>query len=188
MYCYISVRLACIRHAASVHPEPGSNSPQKIYRLSTLKSFYGVRTTGHRFTSYHSSVVKVLIFPRRRILVAFSRAVKVFRQNYRWSSLALSHSLRTSAGEFLEPLFGLPQGLTSIFTDLPFGKTARSLRTYLYPLVLPLSRAFEDQFARFTCRSSQPTSWSLPSGKLFNFERFLPFGATGCVFHSETRL
>ncbi len=28
-YCYKSdlVRLACIRHAASVHPEPGSNSP-----------------------------------------------------------------------------------------------------------------------------------------------------------------
>ena len=24
------VRLACIRHAASVHPEPGSNSPQKL--------------------------------------------------------------------------------------------------------------------------------------------------------------
>ncbi len=26
-YPKISVRLACIRHAASVHPEPGSNSP-----------------------------------------------------------------------------------------------------------------------------------------------------------------
>ena len=27
------VRLACIRHAASVHPEPGSNSPSKMYGL-----------------------------------------------------------------------------------------------------------------------------------------------------------
>ena len=29
LYCYkcVLVRLACIRHAASVHPEPGSNSP-----------------------------------------------------------------------------------------------------------------------------------------------------------------
>ena len=27
------VRLACIRHAASVHPEPGSNSPSKIFGL-----------------------------------------------------------------------------------------------------------------------------------------------------------
>ena len=25
------VRLACLRHAASVYPEPGSNSPKKIY-------------------------------------------------------------------------------------------------------------------------------------------------------------
>ena len=25
------VRLACIRHAASVHPEPGSNSPLSLY-------------------------------------------------------------------------------------------------------------------------------------------------------------
>ena len=28
------VRLACIRHAASVHPEPGSNSPQYFYHPS----------------------------------------------------------------------------------------------------------------------------------------------------------
>ena len=26
-----SVRLACVKHAASVHPEPGSNSPNKTY-------------------------------------------------------------------------------------------------------------------------------------------------------------
>ena len=28
----LSVRLACVKHAASVHPEPGSNSPQKRFR------------------------------------------------------------------------------------------------------------------------------------------------------------
>ena len=28
-----SVRLACLRHAASVHPEPGSNSPKKFVSL-----------------------------------------------------------------------------------------------------------------------------------------------------------
>src|ERR1041385_1477547 len=32
IHCCITVRLACIRHAASVHPEPGSNSP---YIVST---------------------------------------------------------------------------------------------------------------------------------------------------------
>ena len=38
-YCYKKhlVRLACIRHAASVHPEPGSNSPQKIDTLASEK-------------------------------------------------------------------------------------------------------------------------------------------------------
>ena len=31
-----SVRLACIRHAASVHPEPGSNSPLSYFFQTTL--------------------------------------------------------------------------------------------------------------------------------------------------------
>ena len=31
------VRLACIRHAASVSPEPGSNSPKKVYFLTLRK-------------------------------------------------------------------------------------------------------------------------------------------------------
>ena len=30
------VRLACLRHAASVHPEPGSNSPKKIFKFLIL--------------------------------------------------------------------------------------------------------------------------------------------------------
>ena len=31
----LSVRLACVKHAASVHPEPGSNSPQKLFQKET---------------------------------------------------------------------------------------------------------------------------------------------------------
>ena len=40
------VRLACVRHAASVHPEPGSNShvqvcnPYSKFRLANFKPFY----------------------------------------------------------------------------------------------------------------------------------------------------
>ena len=40
LYCYKidSVRLACLRHTASVHPEPGSNSPKKMLFVGlTLK-------------------------------------------------------------------------------------------------------------------------------------------------------
>ena len=39
----VLVRLACIRHAASVHPEPGSNSPQKNFTSEdVLVTTYGV--------------------------------------------------------------------------------------------------------------------------------------------------
>ena len=34
----LSVRLACVKHAASVHPEPGSNSPQKNRKKRAVKS------------------------------------------------------------------------------------------------------------------------------------------------------
>ena len=68
----LSVRLTCIRHAASVHPEPGSNSPQKIrYRYRFLRSLelsgcspLGVPTQVLSFLPYHSSVVKVLFLER----------------------------------------------------------------------------------------------------------------------------
>ena len=33
------VRLACIRHAASVHPEPGSNSPFDLLIMFSLSRF-----------------------------------------------------------------------------------------------------------------------------------------------------
>ncbi len=34
-----SVRLACVRHAASVGPEPGSNSPYKLYFHISLRRY-----------------------------------------------------------------------------------------------------------------------------------------------------
>ena len=33
----VSARLACVRHAASVRPEPGSNSPKKVIQTSTIE-------------------------------------------------------------------------------------------------------------------------------------------------------
>src|SRR3989304_7474261 len=49
------VRLACIRHAASVHPEPGSNSPQKTSNTpkTDCSHFWlrqvSVKTEAHNF-------------------------------------------------------------------------------------------------------------------------------------------
>ncbi|RJO59687.1 hypothetical protein C4546_01200 [Candidatus Parcubacteria bacterium] len=34
------VRLACLKHAASVHPEPGSNSQIKFLRIKSLNQLY----------------------------------------------------------------------------------------------------------------------------------------------------
>ena len=46
----LSVRLACVKHAASVRPEPGSNSPkkQKNYRQKTKKSTKQKQTTNSK--------------------------------------------------------------------------------------------------------------------------------------------
>ena len=63
----ISVRLACVRHAANVHPEPGSNSPFDFSLFRTDKAFCLVLLLGcsllfscsrSRLPS-HSSVVKL---------------------------------------------------------------------------------------------------------------------------------
>ena len=37
---FVSVRLACVKHAASVHPEPGSNSRKKVLSLSLINVGY----------------------------------------------------------------------------------------------------------------------------------------------------
>ena len=39
--CSLRVRLACVRHAASVYPEPGSNSPSKWVYVSPFSSREG---------------------------------------------------------------------------------------------------------------------------------------------------
>ncbi len=48
----ISVRLACLRHAASVHPEPGSNSQKRIDVRQ--------KTAYINLNSYHHLIVKEL--------------------------------------------------------------------------------------------------------------------------------
>ena len=55
-----SVRLACLMHAASVYPEPGSNSPKRCTTLRSRLLSEGLTTrTSLSRISCHSSVVKV---------------------------------------------------------------------------------------------------------------------------------
>ena len=71
------VRLACIRHAASVHPEPGSNSPHKYFSLLRVLSFTEFTGLTKNVVSYHSSVVKVLaIFERATSFLPDNRHIQ----------------------------------------------------------------------------------------------------------------
>src|SRR5699024_11466193 len=48
-------RLACIRHAASVRPEPRSNSPIKFeIRLTPINLFHGLLSIGYRVFGFPS--------------------------------------------------------------------------------------------------------------------------------------
>ena len=54
-----AVRLACVRRAASVHPEPGSNSPSKIFWASSPSGPHNCYAD--RFRSIH-----MVLFDRKR--------------------------------------------------------------------------------------------------------------------------
>ena len=46
-----NVRLACVRHAASVYPEPGSNSPSVVYAVTCTLALRRARGSYLRFVS-----------------------------------------------------------------------------------------------------------------------------------------
>ena len=54
MYCYTrkTVRLACLNHAASVHSEPGSNSPKRVQNLVILELLNIVSRSSHLILLY----------------------------------------------------------------------------------------------------------------------------------------
>ena len=77
-YPKISVRLACIRHAASVHPEPGSNSPFDIdsfflFSVICLDCFSGVSRNRRDFCFSRTCTI-VFFFP-----VKFSKIVPALK-------------------------------------------------------------------------------------------------------------
>ena len=56
----LSARLACVKHAASVRPEPGSNSPSKTQKHFQQKTNPSQKTTqlANNRQNYHSSTQK----------------------------------------------------------------------------------------------------------------------------------
>jgi hypothetical protein len=75
-YCYsFFVRLACVRHAASVHPEPGSNSPSRKEQSEDCK--------GLTFEPEHR--ILPITFQLLKCCLPLTRAGRVYHAAYRLS-------------------------------------------------------------------------------------------------------
>src|SRR6266702_2604236 len=67
------VRLACIRHAASVHPEPGSNSPNRLIRRRACPSEDGALVSFELGTQSKKFLVFSQLSPWNRSLSSLAR-------------------------------------------------------------------------------------------------------------------
>ena len=70
------VRLACVKHAASVHPEPGSNSQKKVYPFRTKSlAFLFPKFIYYCYGCIFSDAVRLLLFynQKKNLFSEFSR-------------------------------------------------------------------------------------------------------------------
>ena len=59
----LTARLACIRHAASVHPEPGSNSSKKNLTLTSVEH----ETSEEASLTYLKHIQNALLMPEAQV-------------------------------------------------------------------------------------------------------------------------
>ena len=132
----IFVRLACVKHAASVRPEPGSNSLYKfIVRFVFWLHFVTLTIFRFRFLSKPPSLLcKVLIsksFDFEPTLSSFSRYCLIFKDHRRISDFSIiSHRF-----PFVKYFFRFFQNLFTRFTFPPW-------QLYHYITFSPLCQAF----------------------------------------------
>ncbi len=91
------VRLACFMHAASVYPEPGSNSPNNLGFLRTLPSSL--------FSPHHSSIVKA---PASSSLSTVSRAADIHCTNHSIRCQVVSPRFHSRHSRLSRPVKALP--------------------------------------------------------------------------------
>ena len=114
------VRLACVKHAASVHPEPGSNSLIKFVRVQenpwlSLSSFFTVCLLSQfskkffwnfRGWLFHCSVIKVLLFcslSRERTSISYHQAPLLSRGFFAFLKKIFLPDLKQAEKEGFEP-------------------------------------------------------------------------------------
>ena len=103
------VRLACVKHAASVHPEPGSNSHKKClsasFEQTSFNSLVSVKTYcfkgRHLIISYLMSVRKLKI--SKNFQGCFTVQLSMFIYQYRLKSRCWFVLFRYRCGLFLLP-------------------------------------------------------------------------------------
>ena len=103
------VRLACVKHAASVHPEPGSNSHKKClsasFEQTSFNSLVSVKTYcfkgRHLIISYLMSVRKLKI--SKNFQGCFTVQLSMFVYQYRLKSRCWFVLFRYRCGLFLLP-------------------------------------------------------------------------------------
>ena len=96
----LTVRLACVRRAASVHPEPGSNSPFKCDRQGCLASF---RFEPSRPVSAMSFNSDPLGQGTRRECVTLHSVIKNLSYSLSWLSALSGRGIRFSRFAALAP-------------------------------------------------------------------------------------
>ena len=77
-----SVRLACVRHAASVHPEPGSNSPLIIFFDFFEHTSYVVKKLKEFFDNTHSVLKNThsVFKPLLSFFLLFKKSTKIIQR------------------------------------------------------------------------------------------------------------
>ena len=112
------VRLACIRHAASVHPEPGSNSPFDIdsFFVSVISFFLFRCFSRNRRVILVLSYLYVFFLLKLFVSVRFSKIVPRcrFRQQMNINSFAEKPSIFFSASAHL--IYHLEKQLSTKFS------------------------------------------------------------------------
>jgi hypothetical protein len=89
-----SVRLACVKHAASVRPEPGSNSPIKVYQrfdLAQITFSYSIKL--NKTLALNCSVFKDLFLPRRFLALMLWPIFRLFGRSFILSRVAVFSQL-----------------------------------------------------------------------------------------------
>jgi hypothetical protein len=156
----ISARLACVRHAASVHPEPGSNSPSQTHHHTThATSVAGGQVMTHLNPTEHIIRMrsKQPRHPRQPQLTPTSRSHPTCPRAKR---TGFSRTI-----EFSKSAATLPSG-KPVERSVAHASTTRRSHQFRDRLLTAAGRFARRQVGRPTPPSNAPLRPDVPSGRV----------------------